>query len=113
MRLTNSFTVKEFQCRCGCLHCEMSPLYMAPTSGYRCAKHNRKQSSTGATGPHTQGLASDWQYSGSDAYKLVAIAIDCGIKKIGLNQKGPHQKRFIHLADDAPPSGHDVWIYTY
>jgi len=65
------------------------------SSGYRCPSHNAKVSSTGTTGPHTTGKASDLQVDRSDAYLLLGLAYARGFTGIGINQKG--SGRFIHL----------------
>lgn len=70
---------------------------MKITSGYRCPAHNVVVSSTGPSGPHTSGEAVDIQCSGADAYRLVSLALKHGFTGIGVSQKGPHDRRFIHL----------------
>lgn len=100
----------EFSCR----HCgrnDMRPAFMDTllslrqiygkpmivTSGYRCPVHNAEVSTTGAEGPHTTGLAGDFQVSGADAHELVGLAVNFNFTGLGINQKGEHSKRFIHL----------------
>jgi len=84
---------------------------MVITSGYRCPAYNDSLSTTGRDGPHTTGRAVDVLVSGSDAHRLVGIAIHLGFKGIGLKQKGPHNKRFIHLDDLT--EGPRPWVWTY
>ena len=67
------------------------------TSAYRCPDRNKEVSKTGLNGPHTTGKAIDIQISGPEAYVLVMLAIQLNFTGIGVNQKGPHNKRFIHL----------------
>lgn len=85
---------------------------MPVSSGYRCPEHNARVSSTGATGPHTTGRAVDVQISGKDAFKLLSLAAYFGITGIGVNQKGPHAKRFIHL-DTLPEGGKRPATWSY
>jgi zinc D-Ala-D-Ala carboxypeptidase len=67
------------------------------TSAYRCPDRNKEVSKTGANGPHTTGKAIDILASGPEAYVLVMLALQLNFTGIGINQKGPHNKRFIHL----------------
>jgi uncharacterized protein YcbK (DUF882 family) len=80
---------------------------MIVTSGYRCPEHNQKVSSTGPNGPHTTGKAVDIGVSGKDAYDLVLLAMQMGVKGIGINQKGA--SRFIHLDMSRPTNM--IWSY--
>jgi zinc D-Ala-D-Ala carboxypeptidase len=85
------------------------PMYV--NSGYRCPVHNSNVSSTGPTGPHTTGKAIDIRIYGYDAYRLIGIAYSHGITGIGVNQKGPMGRRFVHLDiihSDLRPR---VWSY--
>lgn len=82
------------------------------TSGYRCAKHNRKVSSTGDFGPHTTGLAADIRIDRGRAYRLLGIAIKNGFTGIGIQQKGGG--RFIHLdilENDVGQPRPTIWSY--
>lgn len=82
------------------------------TSGYRCPAHNSAVSSTGPNGPHTTGKAADIQISGAEAYRLVREAMLLGFAGIGVNQKGFHAGRFIHV-DTLPTSSNRPMIWTY
>ena len=120
------FEPGEFQCRCGCERNLIQPglVYklddlrheygkpLVVTSGYRCPDHNSRVSTTGATGPHTTGLAVDVGVTGRDAYVILKLALKHGITGIGVNQKGGG--RFIHL-DLIPDSyGHKrPWVWSY
>lgn len=74
------------------------------TSGYRSPQHNAQVSHTGTTGPHTTGHAVDIGVSGERAFTLLKAAMLSGrFTGIGSFQKGPHEKRFIHL--DTLPNG--------
>jgi zinc D-Ala-D-Ala carboxypeptidase len=84
------------------------------SSAYRCGVYNTRVSSTGLQGPHTTGRACDIRISGPAAYELLALAVDLGFTGIGVQQKGPHGGRFLHL-DDLAVSGQAprpaVWSY--
>jgi len=91
--------------------------YGAPiviSSGYRCPEYNATVSSTGTNGPHTTGRAVDIAVSGAEAFKLMELALASGeFNGVGVNQKGNHAGRFIHL-DDLDPASHPrpgVWSY--
>ncbi len=86
---------------------------MKITSGYRCSAHNAAVSSTGLAGPHTTGQAVDISCSGADAYKLVSLALKHGFTGIGVSQKGPHDKRFIHLDTLKLPNYPRPNVWTY
>ena len=85
---------------------------MKISSGYRCSLHNSRVSSTGLTGPHTTGRAVDILVVGKDAHKLLSLALKHGFTGIGVQQKGAHGARFLHL-DDIPDtlSRPAVWSY--
>ena len=125
------FKPAEFACRCGDCgstgnEMNMNFIYalnhlrerqgspMIITSGYRCPAYNRRISSTGFDGPHTTGRAADIGVSGERAFHLIQQCCLGGwMRGIGINQKGPHEKRFIHL-DDLEGPGHPrprVWTY--
>ena len=98
-----NFTPDEFRCSC-CNRLEISsdimdllqtarndlgPLQI--TSAYRCPDHNSKVSSTGASGPHTTGMAVDIHVSNSQHRKQL---IDYFTKKVtGLGVA----KTFLHI----------------
>lgn len=123
------FKKSEFDCRCGCGGNEMNPDFLKKlddlrsrvdfpfivTSGYRCPDHNEQVSSTGRNGPHTTGRAVDLSLFGQRAFNVMRQWTLGGWGTgIGLNQKGPHKKRFIHL-DDLEADGKrfrpTVWTY--
>lgn len=122
------FSKDEFTCQCGCKRNEMKLSFLLTldalrsfcdfpfviSSGYRCPEHNDNVSSTGKTGPHTTGQAADIAVSGQDAHKLLNQMHRVSITGVGLNQKGPHEKRFIHL-DTLPeaPGRPRPWVWTY
>ena len=131
LMITKNFSVDEMMCHCGCGEDSMDMDFMdilqniredmnrplKISSGVRCAKHNSVVSSTGSNGPHvprTEGTkASDILISGADALRFVDIARKHGISGVGISQRGPHAKRFIHidtLSDDKHPRP-TMWSY--
>ena len=81
------------------------------SSYYRSGAYNSRVSSTGAHGPHTSGRAIDFSISGEDAYLLLQRALRMGFTGIGVNQKGPYAKRFIHI-DTLTEKRPRVWSYS-
>lgn len=125
------FKPGEFACRCG--ECgsdgremnmefvfalnqlrERSGRPMKITSGYRCPAYNDRIASTGRDGPHTTGRAADIGISGAPAFHLVQqCSLGGWMNGIGINQKGPHEKRFIHLDDLTAPDHPRPRVWTY
>lgn len=119
-----NFSRKEFACAC-CGKAPMDPAFMdilqllridygkpmVISSGYRCAAHNQKVSSTGPNGPHTTGQAADVAVARGDAYELLQLGIRI-FTGIGVNQKGAG--RFLHF-DTIPNSASaprpTLWSY--
>jgi len=64
------------------------------SSGYRTHQYNIF---IRATQTHETGKAGDILVSGADAMDVLHKALELGFTGIGLSQKGPHNKRFIHL----------------
>jgi uncharacterized protein YcbK (DUF882 family) len=86
---------------------------MIITSGYRHPAHNVAIGGSRYSA-HTKGRAVDVLVLGKDALRLVRIALECGMTGIGVAQRGPHDKRFIHL-DDLEDT-HETprpWIWSY
>jgi hypothetical protein len=98
--------LEELRHRCG------FPLHFS--SGYRCPVHNRAVSTTGDTGPHTTGLASDIRAYGTQARAILNHAAALQFRGIGLRQHGAVLRRFLHL-DDLGGDAHEPrpWIWTY
>ena len=107
--ITANFSVNEMACRCGCGTSEMDPEFMRMlqelrnevgpmpvTSAFRCDANNSRVSKV-KNGPHTLAKASDILISGERAMLLFEKARHIGFSGIGLSQKGPHHKRFIHV----------------
>lgn len=91
--------------------CQMA---LPVTSGYRSPAHNAAVSHTGETGPHTTGRAVDLNVFGFKAFRIMALAPTLGFTGIGLDQKGPSEKRIIHLDDLPAADGQPrpcVWSY--
>lgn len=121
-----NFTRDEFKCHCG--KCENGiqdsfidkiqdlrealdfPLTI--TSGFRCPAYNAKVSTTGSTGPHTTGRASDIAVAREQAFRLVSMAYLAGFTGVGVSQKG--NSRYIHLDDlPAAPGQPRPTIWSY
>lgn len=66
------------------------------TSGYRSNQHSAEVVKD-LPGAHTYGLAVDIATSGDRAWSLVGEATRMGFSGIGIQQRGPHRSRFIHL----------------
>lgn len=62
-------------------------------------------------GAHTTGKAIDIGVYGDQALEVVKLALQHGIKRIGVKQHGPHAERFVHLdlCDDFPTPM--IWTY--
>ena len=80
------------------------------TSAYRCPEHP-VEASKKAPGAHTTGKSMDIKVSGKRAWTLLKEASEMGFIGIGVNQKGDHNQRFIHLDmwTEGPRPG--VWSY--
>lgn len=90
------------------------------TSGYRSEQHPteaRKIRFNKPAGSHNKGKAVDVGVTGEKALKLIEVAMNNGITRIGINQKG--DSRFIHLdvckQSDFPEIEHypEVAIWSY
>ena len=108
--ITPNFSRSEMACRCGCVNDEMDGEFIRMlqelrnevgplriSSGFRCEDHNARISSTGRHGPHTEAKAFDILISGERAIMLFEKARQIGVSGIGVSQKDPHHKRFVHL----------------
>ena len=128
MMLTKNFSVAELQCSC-CGLSDMDPDFMKIlqnirdemkrplkiSSGVRCAKRNAEVSSTGSNGPHVPRengtAASDILIAGADALRLIDIARKHGVSGVGISQRGPHNKRFIHIDTITDHPRPTMWSY--
>ncbi|MGB2065748.1 MAG: D-Ala-D-Ala carboxypeptidase family metallohydrolase [Marinomonas gallaica] len=122
----SNFSRKEMQCK-ETGECRMIPSFMdrlqklrlefnkpmVISSGYRSRQHsielNKKR-----IGTHAMGCAVDVVCSGSDALRLIELALQHGFTGIGVKQHSDINKRFIHL-DDAPNATHRPrpWLWSY
>ena len=78
------------------------------TPGYRCPDHPieaRKE----RPGAHAGGYAVDLAVDHGRALQVVKSAMDHGIKRIGVNQKG--DGRFIHVDVDPDRLSPAMWSY--
>lgn len=119
-----NFTADEFKCS----HCganEMKPEFMDRlqqlrnaynkpmkiTSGYRCPKHPIEAAKP-KPGAHSTGMAADVGIQGSEAHRLLQLALELGFTGVGVQQKGTG--RFLHLdtISNQPDSPRPtVWSY--
>ena len=122
------FKNNELTCHCGCGQNLMDEKFLGLledlrlwfgkpinlSSGYRCPSHNMSVSNSGSMGPHTTGKAVDMLVCGNDARCLLKGILAINFTGIGVSQKGPHEKRFIHvdilMDQENPPR---PWIWSY
>jgi len=118
-----NFTREEFACQCGCgtndikddiinLAQELRDACgfpLAVTSGYRCAKHPI-EARKASVGSHGKGLAADFGVTGREAKILLREALKRSAGGVGVNQKGDHSGRFIHIDVGRSRSGL-LWTY--
>ena len=120
------FTRKELSCK-GTGEYEMNDEFMSKleklrikfnepmiiTSGYRHPAHNMVVGGA-RNSAHIQGRAVDVLVMGKPALRLVRLALECGMTGIGVKQRGPAIKRFIHI-DDLEDSHENPrpWIWSY
>lgn len=69
---------------------------MIISSGYRDFTHPLERAKEDP-GEHTYGVATDINVWGEDAMQLFDIAFHCGIRRMGMNQIGALNSRFIHI----------------
>ena len=122
----NYFSVDELKCK-GTDECEMDEEFleklealrhefnepMIVSSGYRHESYN--QVIRGAkNSPHLYGKAVDIVISGKSAYRLMKLSIEHGFTGIGVSQRGPHEKRFLHIDTMENSDTHPrPWIWSY
>lgn len=80
------------------------------SSAYRCPNHPIEATKK-KLGAHTTGKAVDILIYGDRAQKLLQAALNVGIERIGISQKGDIKSRFIHLdvCHDLPSPA--LWSY--
>ena len=123
---TEHFSEKELKCKCGqCDYPGMDADFMEKlemlrntvnkplplSSAYRCPDHNDSVSSTGRTGPHTTRKAVDIRCSGNLSHAVLAEAGIQGFSGLGIQQKGAHGGRYIHI--DTLSEGLRPWVWSY
>lgn len=87
------------------------PIFIS--SGYRSVKHPVEQEKD-KPGEHTYGMAVDILCHGERAIKILELAINNGIRRIGVHQKGNANGRFIHIGiADKFMLEFPVGIWTY
>jgi|TARA_R110000787_G_scaffold131614_2_gene243622 uncharacterized protein YcbK (DUF882 family) len=120
------FTKEELSCK-GTGECFMNEEFMAQlhrlredygrpmtiTSGYRDVAYNTVIGGS-PNSAHILGQAVDVAVSGNLAYDLIRMAMLHGFTGIGVAQRGPHNKRFIHIdnivnSDTSPRP--TIWSY--
>lgn len=69
---------------------------MLISSGYREPVHQWRLTGR-RTGAHVDGQAVDVLVSGRDAYDLMHLALEYGVRGLGVRQIGPEKGRFLHL----------------
>jgi uncharacterized protein YcbK (DUF882 family) len=122
----NNFSHSEVQCK-ETGDCRMLPSFMdrlqalriefnkpmVITSGYRSRNHSAELKKD-RPGTHAMGCAVDAECFGTDALKLIELAIKHGFTGIGVKQHSDPNKRFIHL-DDAANATHRPrpWLWSY
>lgn len=84
------------------------PMYLS--SAYRDPSHPRERTKPNGPGYHGQGKAVDVLIHGSDAIRLLKLAIKYGFNGIGINQRNDFSQRFIHL-DTRSPEKSAIWSY--
>jgi uncharacterized protein YcbK (DUF882 family) len=119
MNFGKYFTQAEFKCK-HCGKCEMNQEFLdkinklreeygqslVVTSGYRCPEHPAERIKVGRSGMHTTGKAADFAVEGTNAQRLLMLALQLGFTGIGVQQKGAG--RFIHLDTRETPA---IWSY--
>ena len=96
---------------------------MPVNSGYRHPTHPIEKGKSAGPGSHSLAVAIDVLIWGDNAYELVRIATDMGVKRIGWKQHGPRASRFVHMdwlgAEGFEHIQYDAdrfpvpWIWTY
>ena len=84
------------------------PLHVS--SGYRCPEHP-KEAAKENPGSHSTGRAVDLQVSHEKAHRVLVVALEHGVKRVGVHQKGPLKERFIHLDCADMFYSPTVWSY--
>lgn len=117
-KMATYFKRSELVCKCGCDACDMDDDFLTlldairheldrPTyisSGFRCQEHNKAVGGSPRS-YHLKGMAADIVcIDADDRYKIVAAAIKCGARGIGI------EKLFVHV-DNRREGPKKVWSY--
>lgn len=70
------------------------PIFLS--SGFRCMKHPVEQEKS-IPGEHTHGMAIDILCHGARALVIINKALQHGIRRLGVHQKGNPSGRFVHI----------------
>ena len=89
---------------------ELCGFALIVTSAYRAPTHTAERDKS-TPGTHAQGLAVDIQVSGEDAYIVLVEALQMEFTGIGVQQKGEHRTRFLHL--DISTAGARPTLFSY
>ena len=95
-------TIERVRERCG-FPFKVSSAYRSPEHPIEAAKKS--------PGAHASGKAMDILIKGEQAMTLVRIALEEGIYRIGVAQKGDYNSRFIHLDMDISRPSPRIWSY--
>lgn len=122
------FTIEEFTCKQsgGCLMDAnfMQTLFniraefakpMPVNSGYRSQAYNDKIGGE-KNSAHVRGRAADIGIYGDGAFKMIRLAMEHGITRIGFDQRLSKQttSRYIHLDNMLASEGYpSPWIWSY
>ena len=87
---------------------------MAISSGYRCTEHP-VEANKDKPGEHNDGMAADIICQGGKALDVIHHALDLGVRRIGVHQKGGIMSgRFIHIGiGDLLEARYQKAIWTY
>ena len=80
-------------------------------SAYRSPLHPIEVRKSGGPGAHATGQAIDIGVSGDKAIQLIQCALEHNIVRIGVNQKGDWNGRFIHLDVCENYTSPTIWSY--
>jgi len=121
--MSKYFSIQELQCPC-CGRSNMQSSFLEKldalredcnfpfviSSAYRCEEHNKAVGGKSGSA-HMQGRAVDIVCYGSRAFDVVRKAAKHGMTGIGVEQSGPHEKRFIHIDDTDGETRPWCWSY--
>ena len=84
------------------------------SSWYRCPEHPIEKAKPGGPGPHSTGCAADILCSGQKAFGVLQDAfIEDLFDGIGVNQRGDHSQRFIHVDISPKREGQPLQLWSY